>query len=57
MLNWAVIEVMYLSKFEGTRDRIIAQFDSYILAEDFINLVLPKETRDRFRIEFIGARR
>lgn len=53
MMNWKVIEICQASKFEETFEREIAQFDTLILAEDFINLVLPKETRDRFRIEHI----
>lgn len=44
---------MYFSKFEKEREEIIARFDTLVLAEDFIELVLPKETRGRFRIEYL----
>lgn len=53
MMNWKVIETCYASKFEEPFERVIAQFDTLVLAEDFINLVLPKGTRERFRIEHI----
>lgn len=53
MMNWKVIETIYPSKFEAPRENVIAQFETLVLAEDFINLVLPAETKDRFRIERI----
>ena len=53
MMNWKVIETCKASKFEKPFEREIARFDTFVLAEDFINLVLPKETKDRFRIEHI----
>ena len=53
MMSWKVIETCQASKFEKPSEREIAQFDTLVLAEDFINLVLPKDTRDRFRIEHI----
>ena len=53
MMNWKVIETCQSSKFEKPFEREIAQFDTLVLAEDFINLALPKDTRDRFRIEHI----
>lgn len=53
MMNWKVIETIYPSKFETPKESIIAEFESLVIAEDFINLVIPKETRDKFRIEHI----
>lgn len=53
MMNWKVIETCCASKFEKPFEREIAQFDTLVLAEDFIDLVLPKERKDRFRIEHI----
>ena len=53
MLNWAVIQTVYFSKFEKEREEIIARFDTLVLAEDFIKLALPEETRGRFRIEHL----
>lgn len=53
MMNWKVIETCYGSKFEESFERVVAQFDTLVLAEDFIDLVIPKETKNRFRIEHI----
>lgn len=53
MMNWKVIETIYPSKFEAPRENVIAQFETLVLAEDFLELVLPAETRKRFRIEHI----
>lgn len=53
MMNWKVIETCQASKFEKPFEREIARFDTFVLADDFINLVLPKDTRYRFRIEHI----
>lgn len=53
MMNWKVIETCEASKFEQPCERVIAQFETLVLAEDFIDLVLPKETRERFRVEHI----
>ena len=53
MMKWKVVETCYTLKFEKPLDREVAQFDTLVLAEDFINLVLPKDTRERFRIEHI----
>ena len=53
MMNWKVIATCQASKFEKPFEREIARFDTFVLAEDFINLVLPKETKDRFRVEHI----
>lgn len=53
MMNWKVIETIYPSKFETPKENVIAQFEMLANAEDFIILVLPKEIRDRFRIEHI----
>lgn len=53
MMNWKVIETIYPSKFEEPKESVIAEFESLVIAEDFINFVLPKETRDKFRIEHI----
>lgn len=53
MMNWKVIGIMYPSKFEKPKESVIAEFETLVNAEDFINLVLPKETRDKFRIEHI----
>lgn len=52
-MNWQVIETQYFSEFESSKERIVAQFDTLVLAEDFVNLVIPKDTQDRFRIEHI----
>lgn len=54
-MNWQVIEKQYFSEFESPKDKIVAQFDTLVLAEDFVNLVIPKDTQDRFRIEHISA--
>lgn len=53
MMNWKVIETCQASKFEKPFEREIAQFDTLVLAEDFINLVIPKDTKDRFRVEHV----
>ncbi len=53
MMKWKVIATCQASKYEEPFDREIAQFMNYVNAEDFINLVIPKENRDRFRIEKI----
>ena len=53
MMNWKVIGTICPSKFEETKESVIAEFETLVNAEDFISLVLPKETRDRFRIEHI----
>lgn len=53
MMNWKVIETCQASKFEKPFEREIAQFDTFVLAEDFIDLVIPKDTKDRFRVEHI----
>ena len=53
MMNWKIIGIMYPSKFEEPKESVIAEFETFVNAEDFINLVLPKEKRDRFRIEHI----
>ena len=53
MMNWKVIGTIYPSKFEAPKEGVIAEFESLVIAEDFINLVLPKETKDSFRIEHI----
>lgn len=52
-MNWKVIETIYPSKFEAPRENVIAQFETLVLAEDFLELVLPAVTRKRFRIEHI----
>lgn len=54
-MNWQVIETQYFSEFESPKERIVAQFDTLVLAEDFVNLVIPKDTQDRFRIEHINT--
>lgn len=41
-MNWKVMEICYASEFEEPFYRTIAQFDSLVLAEDFIDLVIPK---------------
>lgn len=53
MMNWKVIGTICPSKFEEAKESVIAEFETLVNAEDFISLVLPKETRDRFRIEHI----
>lgn len=53
MMNWKVIATCQASKFEKPFEREIAQFETLVLAEDFINLVIPKDTKDRFRVEHI----
>ena len=57
MMNWKVIGTICPSKFEETKESVIAEFETLVNAEDFISLVLPKETRDRFRIEHIQPKR
>ena len=39
-MNWQVIETQYFSKFESPKEKIVAQFDTLVLAEDFVNLVI-----------------
>lgn len=53
MMNWKVIGTIHPSKFEEPKESVIAEFETFVNAENFINLVLPKETKDRFRIEHI----
>ena len=53
MMNWRVVEICHASKFEKPFKRVIAQFDTLVLAEDFLDLVIPKETKDKFKIEHI----
>lgn len=55
-MNWQVIETQYFSEFESPKEKIVAQFDTLVLAEDFVNLVIPKDTRDRFKIEHIALK-
>lgn len=55
-LNWLVGHKFKASKFEPERKRVIAAFNTYVSAEDFINLVLPEETRGRFYIENRSAK-
>ena len=52
-MNWRVIATCQASKYEQPFDREIAQFADLINAADFVNIVIPKENRDRFRIERI----
>lgn len=53
MMKWKVVEICYASKFEEPFEREVAQFDTLVLAEDFISLVLPEDTRERFKIEHV----
>ena len=53
MMKWKVVETCYTSKFEKPFDREVAQIDTLGLAEEFMNLVLPKDTRERFRMEHL----
>lgn len=53
-MNWIVIEKCYAGEFEPPFDKEIAQFNSKIFAEDFIDLVIPKDDKKRFRIEYIN---
>ena len=50
-LNWLVVDKIQASKFESEYKNVVAAFNSLVLAEDFINLVIPAETRKRFYIE------
>lgn len=50
-LNWLVVDKIQASKFEPEYKNVMAAFNSLVLAEDFINLVIPAETRKRFYIE------
>lgn len=52
-MNCRVIMICQGSKFEEPYEREIAQFVYYGDAEDFVNKAMPKENRDRFRIERI----
>lgn len=52
-MNWKVIVTSQASKFEKPFERVIAQFEWLIDAENFIELVLPKNNGDKFRIEHI----
>ena len=52
-MNWRVIVTCQASKYEEPYDREIARFADLVNAEDFVNIVIPKENRDRFRIEHI----
>lgn len=53
MMNWKVIATCQASKYEEPFDREIAQFEDLVNAADFVHMVIPKENRDRFRIEKI----
>ncbi len=53
MMNWKVIAKIKPSKYEPEYEREVAQFESYVNAEDFINLVMPVESKDRFKIEHV----
>ena len=53
MMYWKVIATCQASKYEEPFEREIAQFTNYVNAEDFVNLVIPKENRKNFRIEKI----
>lgn len=50
-LNWLVVDKIQASKFEPEYKNVVASFGSLVLAEDFINLVVPAETRKLFYIE------
>lgn len=50
-LNWLVVDKIQASKFESEYKNVVAAFNSLVLAEDFINLVVPAETRKLFYIE------
>ena len=50
-LNWLVVVRTKASKFEPEYKNVVAAFNSLVLADDFINLVIPAETRKRFDIE------
>lgn len=54
MMNWEVYATIKPSKFEPERENIIAQFEFYVTAEDFLNLVIPEETRGSFKIRHIN---
>jgi hypothetical protein len=53
MMNWKIITTIQASKFEKPFVKEIAQFETFTNAEDFLKLVIPEETRERFRIEHI----
>ena len=50
-LNWLVVDKIQASKFEPEYKNVVSAFNSLVLAEDFINLVIPEATRQRFDIE------
>ena len=50
-LNWIVAYKFRASESEPECEKIVAAFDWLVSAEDFINLVIPAETRDRFYIK------
>lgn len=52
-LKWVVGYTFQASKFEKEARRIVATFDTKVLAEDFIQLVIPKDNQGRFFIEHI----
>ena len=52
-MNWKVMMTCRASKFEEPYEREIAQFANLVNAADFVNMVIPKENRDKFRIERI----
>lgn len=49
-LNYLVGYTGQASKYEKPFERIIASFETYSNAEDFINKCMPEETRSRFFI-------
>ena len=54
-LNWQVVTTCQSSKFEQPFDRVVAAFESLVNAEDFIEKVIPKETRGKFYIKSING--
>ena len=55
ILNWQVVMTCQASKFEPHFDRVVAAFESLVNAEDFIEKVIPEETRGRFCIKNING--
>lgn len=50
-LNWQVVYKFKASRFEPETEKTVAEFNTYVNAEDFINLVIPSETRKMFFIK------
>ena len=54
-MNWKVVFTSQASRFEKPFTKTVAMFDSLVNAQDFIDLVIPEETRSMFRVEHIES--